>query len=121
MPAIDKCEQAMIRAFAKSDWHLIDKPFTIRLTGRTRVLADLRLQRISDDEAIIVVEVKCFHDEQSRLDDFYQAVGQMMLYQSALDALDLYFPLFLAIPHKIYVTLFQMDVVKTTLKLTWWL
>lgn len=85
MPAIDSCEPQMIRAFQKANWSIGDQPFAIRLAEkRDHVFADLRLINRSDNAQIVVIEVKCFPDSRSQLDEFYHAVGQYLVYRSAL-------------------------------------
>lgn len=58
------------------------------------------------------MEVKCFPENRSALDEFYHAVGQYMVYREALrlNAIDI--PVFLAIPRMTFDSLFQKAVVQ---------
>ncbi|MCU0514999.1 MAG: hypothetical protein MUE40_20785 [Anaerolineae bacterium] len=65
---------------------------------------------------MIVVEVKCFPENRSLLDDFYQAIGQYQVYRNALKSLQPSMPLYLAIPHSVYDILLQNEVIRATLE-----
>lgn len=116
MPAIDQCEPQVIRAFEKAGWIIINQPFTIRVAAHEGIIADLRLQSTITAEEIIVIEVKCFADERSWLDDFYRAVGQYLVYRNGTALLGLSSPLFLAIPNNVYETFFQRKMIQATIK-----
>lgn len=100
MPVIDACEPQVIRAFEKAGWVVINHPFTIRLPDASHFYADVRLQHA--DRQIIVVEVKCFPGTRSVLDEMYHAIGQCVVYQAALEKMDLPFNLYLALPLSVY-------------------
>lgn len=112
MPAIDQCEPQVIRAFQKQGWAVTHQPFPIRVVGEQGVLADLRLQHKTNETAIIVVEVKCFSQRRSILDEFYHAVGQYLLYRSALDLKGIDSPLYLSVPSAIYASFFSRKTVQ---------
>ncbi len=102
MPAIDECQPQMIRALAKEGWLVTHQPFAIRISKTEGVYADLRLQHHQYQQTIIVVEVKCFPETRSLLDEFYHAVGQYLFYRQVLAQKNINIPLFLAIPTHAY-------------------
>jgi len=93
----------MIRAFEKVGWRVHEKPYLIR-TAKRNLYADFGLQRANEDnlEQIIIMEVKCFTDPQTDLQELYTAIGQYQLYQNALTEHRIAYPLYLAIPQTAY-------------------
>ncbi|GIK65142.1 MAG: hypothetical protein BroJett018_29360 [Chloroflexota bacterium] len=116
MPAIDQCELNVIRALEKLGWRVTDQPFPIRLSRNEGVYADLRLRSTDGQQSIIVVEVKCFSEKRSILDEFYHAVGQYLLYREALHLKNITVPLYLSVPRTIYDTFFARRMVQAVLK-----
>ena len=111
MPAIDNCEPAVIKALEKAGWHVTDQPYIITL-GEKYLFADLRL-RDKDNQEIMIVEVKCFPESKSDLDSLYGAIGQYLLYRSALSENGISDIIYLSIPLRIYDTLIQEDAVRS--------
>ncbi len=116
MPAIDQCEHHVILALQKAGWLVTHQPFPIRISREEGVYADLRLQRISGITNIIIIEVKCFSEKRSVLDEFYHAVGQYLLYRNALVLKQINVPLFLSVPMNIYDTFFQRKMVQAVIE-----
>jgi hypothetical protein len=117
MPAIDHCEAQVIRAFEKANWVVTHQPFAIRVHQQRAgyVYADLRLRHQADKQTVIVVEVKCFGNNRTFLDDFYQAVGQYVSYRNALHLNNIENPVYLSIPLKTFETAFQIPLVQAVL------
>jgi hypothetical protein len=68
------------------------------------------------DHRILIVEVKCFPPSRSIVDEFYHAIGQVIVYQTALDLADIPFTLYLAVPlHVFDEVLNQGDVLREAL------
>lgn len=102
MPAIDSCEPQVIRALAKAGWQVVNSPVTIRLGDKGGfAFADLLLQHETDQRQAIIVEVKCFPTTRSPLDEMYHAIGQYLVYRSALRLSGLNLPLYLSLPHHV--------------------
>jgi hypothetical protein len=119
MPNIDLCEPQVINALAKAGWRVVEKPFSIRLPEHIRggyVFADLRLVNPANNQRLIVVEVKCFPDNRSAIDELHNALGKYIAYQAALELNEITDDLYLAIPHTIDETLFNTLLVKTIIK-----
>lgn len=110
MPAIDNCEPQIVRAMQKAGWQVTDQPFSIRWrTGY--IYADLRMKQTHDDEVVIIIEVKCFPEKRSTLSDFYQAVGQYILYRQVVKNELIY----LALPKVAYDDFFKQNDIQTIL------
>lgn len=118
MPALDRCEPQVVRALEKQSWRVTDRPYSIRVDeGRGGfIYADLRLEHTHRKESIIVVEIKCFAETYSLLDQFYGATGQYAGYRSALTLTNVHAPVYLAVPSTIYPTFFQKPLVQAILK-----
>jgi hypothetical protein len=106
--ALDICEPVVIRALEKDGWRIINKPHRLR-TGNRVVYADFSLQRANNghSEFIIICEVKCFANPDADLAEFYTSVGQYKVYQSAIRAGKVDYPLYLAMPHAAYERLIE--------------
>ena len=118
MPAIDQCEPAIVRALQRAGWLVTHQPYAIK-TDRARsgvVFGDLRLQRnISDADAIVVVEVKCFADDKVFWSELYRAIGQYVVYRSALRLNQLSYPVYLALPVAAYRQHFRHDLLQSVI------
>jgi hypothetical protein len=115
MPAIDVCEPQVIRALEKDGWHIIKKPVTIYLTTRI-IFADIKLRQNGNSEYqhIIVLEVKCFTHPENDLNELYTALGQYLLYRSAIRLNGENAPIYLVLPSEAYQRLFQEEAIVTT-------
>lgn len=117
MPAIDRCEHKIIQALEKDGWIVTHHPFAIRL-DRMRggyIFADLRLSNPQTRQSAIIVEVKCFDSTRTFLDEFYQALGQYIVYRNALLLNNIASPVFLAVPANVYQSLFQETLIQAVL------
>jgi hypothetical protein len=104
MPAIDRCHDQIVHALEKAGWTVSDLPYAIRVPGkRYPLLADLQAQRGEDE--IIIVEVKCL--QSSPLEELYTAIGQYLVYQSALRRLSINYPVYLAVPMQAFHGIFE--------------
>lgn len=118
MPAIDRCEPQIVHALEKDGWLVTHQPFAIHI-DKTRggyIFADLRLYKPQTGQSAIVVEVKCFESKRSFLDEFYQAVGQYIVYRNALILNDIQSPVFLAVPSSVFRSLFQQALIEAVLR-----
>lgn len=108
MPAYDNCEPKIINALQKDGWRILEKPLMIR-TETYDVFADCLLQHAGNGRMnqIIVVEVKCFTNPKNDLNEFYVAIGQYLFYRSAIEAVELKYPICLAVPHEAYNRLIE--------------
>jgi hypothetical protein len=77
MPALDKCHDQVIRAFRKEGWTDVKSPLVIDFEDR-RAYIDVMFARGSNgtSENILVVEIKCFGDENTIATETYASLGQ---------------------------------------------
>lgn len=117
MPAIDQCEPAVINALQKAGWVVVDRPFSIQVDKpkRTYVYADLKLHHNSNNQTVVIIEVKCFAVHDRLFNEFYAAIGQYVTYREALRLLPEQSPLYLVVPSNVYGTFFQMNVIQSVL------
>ena len=110
MPALDQCHEQMAQALRKAGWQVDDKPYVLRLASGRRFFIDIKAQH--DQNEIIVVEVKCFADNQ--INELYTGIGQYLIYRSLLERKGISRALYLAIPSTAYIQIVQelaMDVI----------
>jgi hypothetical protein len=106
MPQEDRYHELVRRALAKQGWVTIAEQKRIDAEG-FYFFVDLVVR---NDETI-AVEVKSFISG-SNINDFKEALGQYLLYRAAFEDLAIRQQLFLAIPHAIYVSFFQIPVIR---------
>jgi XisH protein len=116
MPAIDQCEPHIIKALEKAGWQVTHHPFPIRISRDEGVFADLRLRHRDNKRTIIVVEVKCFSEKRSLLDEFYHAVGQYLLYRNILTLSNIDVPLYLSVPSNIHSSFFRRKTIQAVVQ-----
>lgn len=110
MPQLDHCHDQVVRALQKVGWDVGENPYILPVEGRRRPLQiDIYAHRTmnSHPEMIIIVEVKCFGDERSELNDLYTAIGQYIVYRNLLRQRNITDDLYLAIPLHAYEGVFR--------------
>jgi XisH protein len=111
--AYDNCHQQIVSTLLKAAWVVDDKQVYLRV-DRLTMVADIRAQISNGNvQQIIIVEVKCFADPRNDMDELYRAVGQYLLYRSALQIRQSEWPIYLAIPTTVYNRLFVKPVVQS--------
>ncbi|MBK9124900.1 MAG: hypothetical protein IPM16_17525 [Chloroflexi bacterium] len=120
MPAIDYCEPQVIRALNRGGYRVTDQSFALRIDiTRGFVFADLRLVRTTEPlSSIIVVEVKCFPETRTALDELYGAIGQYIVYREAMLFNAVEGTLFLAVPMTVFETLLKRPVLDAAIRET---
>jgi len=113
MPAFDQCHDQVVRALQKDGWRIEDQPFRLILPPRVGYV-DLRLSYGTNGtrEQIILLEIKCFPDEDSTTRDLYTAIGQYLVYRAMIYELDLPYGLYLAVPQDIFAQIFDSSVMR---------
>jgi hypothetical protein len=110
MPALDQCHEQIANSLRKAGWKVDDKPYVIRLISGRRFFIDIQAQR--DQNEIIVVEIKCFADNQ--INELYTGIGQYLVYRSLLERKGISRSLYLAILSTAYIQIVQelaMDII----------
>jgi hypothetical protein len=72
MPQLDQCYDQVVRALQKAGWEVGEYPYILPIPGRRPLQIDIYARRTANShpQVIIIVEVKCFGDERSELNDF---------------------------------------------------
>lgn len=110
MAAKDIFHDCVKRALVKDGWTITHDPYRIRWKRRN-LYADLGAERIvAAEKGIrrIVVEIKSFV-RVSEVADLENALGQYYLYQALLARVEPERELYLAVPHDVFVQLFQIE------------
>ncbi|MCB0517416.1 MAG: fatty-acid oxidation protein subunit alpha [Lewinellaceae bacterium] len=117
MPKRDKYHDAVRTALEKDGWTITDDPLTVP-TPDFDFYIDLGAERnligAEKGGAEIAVEIKSLL-RNSYFYDFYQALGQFMIYRLAMNKKGMNMPLFLAVPNLAFEALFQVSIFKESL------
>ena len=108
MPAQDIYHDAVIRGLTADGWRITHEPLTWSYGGRD-LYVDLGAERTTiaaeRDGQKIAIEIKSFLGS-SPVRDLEEAVGQYQVYRSVLTEVDPSRLLYLAVPQRIYESLF---------------
>jgi XisH protein len=111
MPAKDLFHDAVKHALIQDGWVITHDPLSLKV-GRKDLFVDLGAERFlaaeRQDEKI-AVEIKSFVGS-SEVEDLRNAVGQYVLYQSALAKIEPERTLYLAIRQRIYADVFEEEI-----------
>ncbi len=108
MPAKDKYHDVVVAALEKEGWQITHDPYKLML-GKRRGYIDLGAEKLVAAEREgqkIAVEIKSFLGA-SILDDFEDALGQVIVYKAALLRKEPERILYLAMPSGAYEDLFD--------------
>ena len=113
MPAFDHCHEQVVRALQKDGWTVVQSPASLFTIFR-HAFVDLEMSRGMNgrQETGLFVEVKCFPDPDNTTRDLYTSIGQYLVYRAMLIELEETSPLYLAVPLKIFETIFDSSVVR---------
>lgn len=103
MPALDKCHEQVVRAFQKDGWWVVKSPLMIDVEDR-RAYIDVLFSRGTNGtgEHLLVVEIKCFGDDNTITTDIYTSLGQYQIYRLLLEKSRRNYPLYLSVPKHIF-------------------
>jgi hypothetical protein len=107
MAAKDLYHEQVKTALEKDGWTITDDPFAVKWLGKT-LMIDLGVERViaaEKDNQKIAVEIKSFISA-SAIDDLKEAIGQFILYRSALRRSHPERELFLAVRDTVYSNIF---------------
>jgi len=114
MPAKDRYHDAVVHALVKDGWTITSEQMYIRLAGR-RLWIDIQAVKASE-QLVIVVEVKGFENMSSPVDYLADVVGKYVLYLSAMDAVGIGAPLYLAVPVAAYQGFLSEGIAQRTMR-----
>lgn len=99
MPAKDKFYDSVINALRKDGWTITDEEFYLPFATRTAYIDILAEKPVTAEKAgrKIAVEVKTFGGA-SQMAELEKAVGQFVIYKTALAVAELEHDLYLAVP-----------------------
>ncbi len=108
MPAKDLYHDVVKNALLKDGWTITHDPFPLKW-GRKDLFVDLGAEKLLTAEREgrkIVVEVKSFLG-RSEVEELRNALGQFVLYRDILERREPDRELFLAIPARVFIELFE--------------
>jgi XisH protein len=111
MPAKDLFHDAVKHALIQDNWLITHDPLSLKV-GRKDLFVDLGAERFLAAERQgekIAVEIKSFVGS-SEVEDLRNALGQYVLYQSALAKIEPERTLYLAIRQRIYTDVFEEEI-----------
>ena len=112
MPRKDTYHEAVRAALEKDGWTITDDPLTVQ-AGSKEFYIDLGAERLviaaEKEGERIAVEVKSLVG-RAFVFDYYQSLGQFLVYRHALEKSGEKRVLYLAIPDKAYAELSQIDI-----------
>lgn len=100
MPAKDRFHPSVVRALTKDGWQISEEQYKL-IIGERRLWIDLQVSK-PEQNLTILIEIKDLENSASAVAALGDTVGQYLLYQVALLANDLAFPLYLAVPESAY-------------------
>ena len=113
----DELHDVLRKTLEKDGWNITDDPLVLVLE-KTLLKADLGAEKFFGAEREgrkIAVEVKDF-DSTSVISELEKTMGQLQLYQWALESQEPERQLFLAIPQAVYVRHFQKPIFQMVLQ-----
>jgi XisH protein len=108
--AKDRFHDAIKSALIREGWTITDDPLYLGFGG-VDLYVDLGAERLiaaQKENQKIAVEIKSFLSN-SVINDFHQAVGQLMNYRLILQQKEPERILYLAVPIDVYITFFQLE------------
>lgn len=114
MPAFDQCHHQVVRALQKEGWRVDHSPFNVLTSFRRTIHIDLEVSRSvnGNRRQVLLIEVKCFPDENSTTRDLYTSIGQYLVYRAILVSKRLAEVLYLSIPEAIFNDIFDEAVIQ---------
>ncbi|MFN0214421.1 MAG: element excision factor XisH family protein [Saprospiraceae bacterium] len=112
MPRKDTYHEAVRIALEKEGWTITDDPLTVQAGNKEFYIdlgAEIPVIGAEKDGRIIAIEVKSLIG-RAFIFDFYQSLGQFLVYRHALEKSDPKRVLYLAIPQKAHTELAQIEI-----------
>jgi len=116
----DFYHKTVVNALDKELWKITDDPFQFYV-GNKRLAIDLGAERLISAEKgsrKIVIEINSFLN-RSDVKDLQHALGQYVMYHQALISQNIERELYLAIPRRVYESIFQVELGQMLLQNEW--
>ena len=117
MSAKDIFHESVKKALIKDQWIITDDPLSIRIEAM-QMYIDLGAEKLitaAKHNQQIAVEIKSFLQD-STLTEFYQSVGQFLIYKQALEIEEPDRELYLAVPVDTYESFFRQLLVQEIIR-----
>ncbi len=117
MSAKDIFHESVKKALIKDQWIITDDPLSIRIEAM-QMYIDLGAEKLisaTKHNQQIAVEIKSFLQD-STLTEFYQSVGQFLIYKQALEIEEPDRELYLAVPVDTYESFFKQLLVQEIIR-----
>lgn len=111
MPAKDVFHDKVRRALEKDGWTITDDPYSLKWDDNENLFVDLAAEKLivaQKDSDKIAVEIKTFIGK-STMQDLHLAVGQFVVYRTAIQQTEPDRVLFLAVPMEILRDVFRRE------------
>ena len=111
MPAKDIFHDKVRRALEKDGWTITDDPYSLKWDDNENLFVDLAAEKLivaNKGADKIAVEIKTFIG-RSTMQDLYLAVGQFVVYRTAIEQTEPDRVLFLAVPMEILRDVFRRE------------
>ncbi len=111
MPAKDIFHDKVRRALEKDGWTITDDPYSLKWDDNENLFVDLAAEKLivaQKDADKIAVEIKTFIGK-STMQDLHLAVGQFVVYRTAIEQTEPDRILFLAVPMEILRDVFRRE------------
>ncbi len=111
MPAKDIFHDKVCRALEKDGWTITDDPYSLKWDDNENLFVDLAAEKLIVAEKgteKIAVEIKTFIGK-SKMQDLHQAIGQFVIYRTAIEQTEPDRELFLAVPMEIVRDVFGRE------------
>ncbi|NDJ52044.1 MAG: hypothetical protein GYB68_03045 [Chloroflexi bacterium] len=103
MPAQDQHHEIVGRSLEKAGWQVVDEQVYISIgdTPETRQRFFIDLHAQSSQGMVVLIEIKSL--DRSLIHQLMELLGQYLVYRTALDFLEITLPLYVAVPHSVYL------------------
>ncbi len=113
MPAIDQCQEKIVRALQKEGWQVVRAPLRVQVDLRVACI-DVEMSRgvNGSRELLLLAEIKCLSGEDANTAELYEALGQYLVYRAMIFERKLPHSVYLAVPEGAFDDIFDVAVMR---------
>lgn len=113
MPAVDQCQEQIVRALQKEGWQVVKAPLRLQVDLRVAYI-DVEMSRDANGsrESMLLVEIKCFSGPDASTTELYEALGQYLVYRAMILEWGLPHSVYLAVPEGGFNDIFDGSVMR---------